>query len=118
MCTLIRLIILNFLLGQVPCSGVCPLPKKMVGLYTKYKTEQLEAWENDLDAEYPSQKQLAEKFWWRPLHKKPPVEGLKIIESAYLREFGKTSTHDIAPSENYYSWHESKKPIVDTESES
>lgn len=89
----------------------------MVGLYTKYKTEILESWENDLDAEYPDEKQLAKDFWWYPLPNKPPVTGLKGIEKPFLREFGKTSTHDIAPPDSYYEWHEQRKPLVDEESE-
>lgn len=89
----------------------------MIGKYYKYKTELLENWEKDLDAEYPSQKQLESEFSWYPL---PPEPGLKYqegIDKPHLREFGKTLGHDIAPDESYYEWVDRNKPIVEDEEE-
>ena len=103
--------------GQVPCPGVCPLPKRMIGKYRKYKTEQLESWENDLDAEYPSQKQLEADNQWYPLTKKAPLDYLEGIDKPFLREYGKTLGHDIAPSDSYYEWVDRKKPLVEDEEE-
>ncbi|XP_074594325.1 uncharacterized protein LOC141849762 [Brevipalpus obovatus] len=77
--------------GHVPCPGTCPLPKKMLGKYTIYKTELLESWEKDLDAEYPSQKQLGCGHQWYPLAPKPGLRYQEGIDKPHLREYVKAS---------------------------
>ncbi|XP_074604461.1 small ribosomal subunit protein mS25-like [Brevipalpus obovatus] len=103
--------------GHVPCPGTCPLPKRMLGKYTIYKTELLESWEKDLDAEYPSQKQLESVHQWYPLAPKPGLRYQEGIDKPHLREYGKTMGHDISPSESYYEWVDRNKPLVEDEGE-
>ncbi|XP_015781198.1 probable 28S ribosomal protein S25, mitochondrial [Tetranychus urticae] len=90
--------------GQVPCPGTCELPKKYLGYYNQYKPEELEKWNQDLDAPYLTEKQKQTKFHWFPPHAKPVIENLPDIEKPFLREFGKTPGKDIAPPESYYEW--------------
>lgn len=68
--------------GQVPCPGLCPLPKKMTGKYQFFKTDELEQWENDLNAEYPSHEDKMFITRAFPVIGTPPnnyVEGIEHI---------------------------------------
>jgi len=71
---------------QVPCPGLIPLPMRMRGKYTKYKTDELEAWENDLDRPYPTGPEIEKVHVAFPVKSHPPLQSLPGLETMYMRK--------------------------------
>ena len=71
---------------QVPCPGVVPLPMRMRGKFVKYKTEDLEAWETDLDRQYPTTAEIEKVHVAFPEKHPPPIQEFPGLETLYMRK--------------------------------
>lgn len=71
---------------QVPCPGLIPLPMRMQGKFIKYKQEELEAWENDLDREYPTEAEIMKERVAFPVKHPPQIQKVPGLEKMYMRK--------------------------------
>lgn len=71
---------------QVPCPGVIRLPKGMRGKFRTQQKEELEAWENDLDAKYDCEKRKRFENHWFPSVIPPIMPRVEGLEKIHLRK--------------------------------
>lgn len=82
---------------QVPCPGLVSLPMRMRGKYKKYKPEELEAWENDLERPYPTGPEMEKVLVSFPVKSGPPgISKIKGLETMYMRK-PRSSPKEIHP---------------------
>jgi hypothetical protein len=85
----------------------------MQGKFTRCQKEELEAWENNLDAVEPTEEETAKLFNWFPLPKKPPQPFYKGLEKLQV---GKQWTSKIVSdpyAEVNRPWLDKQKELED-----
>lgn len=79
-------------------------------MYTQYKKEELENWNNDLDLPMPTQKELETKFHWYPVPNKP-ILGYK--EGIDKTEYNKPPERQVDPTPEMIEFAERQKKLIE-----
>ncbi|RWS28291.1 hypothetical protein B4U80_04496 [Leptotrombidium deliense] len=95
--------------GQVPCPGVVDLPKAMQGKYKWYLKEELEKWEQDLDAPYDDEKTKVAYKRVYPHLKQPPVDRWEGLEKMEFRKTYPSSTKSGLIKDDFHYYVYDKK---------
>lgn len=71
---------------QVPCPGVIGLPLRMRGKYRKFKKDELEEWETNLEKTYPTAEEMEKSIKYFMVKSEPPITKIDGLDKMFMRK--------------------------------